>query len=274
MDTKTCEGKSKYQCGKTKPVSEFTAGRNQCKTCKAEYSRDRWKGNPELQKGQNARRKVRRDTDPEYAELEKIRSAIYRMDNRKGRQEASARFRAENPEYAEEYRRKNAEKISEYTRKRWERFKENHIEALGEDCPCEWCYYSELASLWGKENPERRAALSANRRARVRNAPSDGSLTADVWSRLRMGAEFCITCGSEFDGRGDRTQGHVVPITKGGHHSVGNVIVQCKSCNSRQHARVLGDWTPPRDLGLVVSDLKDLGVKIPIQLERACQNAR
>ena len=270
METKTCRGKSKYTCGKEKPLSEFSKGHNQCKECKAEYSRDRWKNNAEVRESHNSRRQHRRDNDPEYAELERIRAAIWRSENRSGRREASAKFREENPGYAKRWREKNADKVSEYTRQRWEQYREAHVEELGDDCPCEWCFYRELSRIWSRDNPLRRAANKANRRARLRNAPSDGSITTDVWARIRMEADFCLTCGEEFKGRVDRTQGHVVPLAKGGHHSVTNVIVQCASCNSRQHARVLGEWHPRRDPDLVASDLRDLGVKVPIQLVRLC----
>ena len=256
MATKTCK-----QCGKERDVGSFQkAGKYRVHTCNV---------------CKNKRRAERRANEPEYREVELVRAAIARLDpaNQEKNRARTERFREENPEYVEGWREANAEGVYEYHRDRWEGFKRDHVEELGEDCPCWWCYHRAVSDLWAEGNPLKRAAIAANRRARLRNAPSDGSMTPDVWASMRMGAPHCVTCGLEFKDRGDRTQGHVVPISVGGHHSTGNVIVQCHLCNCRQGTRILGEWTPPRALDLVVADLLTGGVKIPVPLSRALARA-
>ena len=38
------------------------------------------------------------------------------------------------------------------------------------------------------------------------------------------------------------TMDHVVPLSRGGRHSIGNVLPACKQCNQRKNARLLIEW--------------------------------
>jgi 5-methylcytosine-specific restriction endonuclease McrA len=44
----------------------------------------------------------------------------------------------------------------------------------------------------------------------------------------------CFYCGQKAD-----TLDHIVPVVKGGTHSIGNLVSACRSCNSRKHDRFL-----------------------------------
>jgi len=267
---KTCTG-----CGKGKTEDSFSVGSgNMCKVCKAKYSRERWRNNPGVRKRCKERRQHRRATDPNFAEEEKIRAAVYRAEHPEKNAAHSAAFARKHPEYVLKWRRENEEHVREYNRTYWEKAKESHNELMAEtgDCTCDWCYHTGVQKIWAAYNPERRAGHAATRRARKRKAPSDGSMTADVWARMRMEPDNCITCGSDFNGVSDRTQGHVVPLYVGGHHSTSNVIVQCRMCNSRQGTRILGKWMPSRDLPDVVSDMESMGIRIPKEARRAIKN--
>jgi 5-methylcytosine-specific restriction endonuclease McrA len=103
---------------------------------------------------------------------------------------------------------------------------------------------------WRRENATRRRhsdpAKCITRDARrldllLRQA--DGSLTAEVVGRLFAEAEGrpCPYCGICMDRR-LKSLDHMIPITKGGLHSVTNAIICCLKCNSRKGARDFGDW--------------------------------
>jgi len=73
-----------------------------------------------------------------------------------------------------------------------------------------------------------RAAAAANRGALPadpRRAPIPSDMKAEVWRRDRG---RCVNCGSseklEFD--------HVIPVSMGGAHTVGNLQLLCVSCNA------------------------------------------
>lgn len=54
----------------------------------------------------------------------------------------------------------------------------------------------------------------------------------------RLYAQPCYYCGSV-----DRiTIDHVVPLARGGRHSIGNLISACHKCNSTKHARFITEW--------------------------------
>lgn len=67
---------------------------------------------------------------------------------------------------------------------------------------------------------------------------SDGT----VKSELIKSAKSCLYCGALFSESVIQTIDHLVPLSKGGTHSIANVVVCCKSCNSRKAGRDFVDW--------------------------------
>lgn len=39
------------------------------------------------------------------------------------------------------------------------------------------------------------------------------------------------------EGMGEPTLDHIIPLSFGGTHDIGNLVLACKSCNSRRHSR-------------------------------------
>jgi hypothetical protein len=74
-------------------------------------------------------------------------------------------------------------------------------------------------------------------------AQSDGTLTDEVVGQLFADAEGtpCPYCGVVMDRR-TKTMDHIVPITKGGLHSIVNVLICCGRCNSAKGNRDFLDW--------------------------------
>jgi len=68
-------------------------------------------------------------------------------------------------------------------------------------------------------------------------------VTVKDWERLcRRFDECCFYCGQ----RQPLTMDHVIPIARGGRHSIGNLIPACRSCNARKRTRLIVEWRAGR----------------------------
>jgi len=81
------------------------------------------------------------------------------------------------------------------------------------------------------------------RRARLRDAPTF-VVTERDW--LRLVSRFrggCAYCGAE----GVLLQrDHVTPLSRGGHHRIGNILPSCGTCNYSKASRFLVEWRTGR----------------------------
>ena len=119
---------------------------------------------------------------------------------------------------------------------------------------------------WEKANPERVKASAKKyregtgrqakyeeyqrRRALLTNAPCDGHTTKELhahWLHHGLDPKICSYCDAPITAKvsvGD----HVVPLSKGGSHTVGNLVPCCLSCNSSKADKILHkEWTAPKN---------------------------
>jgi 5-methylcytosine-specific restriction endonuclease McrA len=74
---------------------------------------------------------------------------------------------------------------------------------------------------------------SAKRRALKINAPIR-DFTSAQWKALQEHfSHRCAYCGRR--AKGHLTQDHITPLSKGGNHTLSNIVPACKSCNSKKH---------------------------------------
>lgn len=88
--------------------------------------------------------------------------------------------------------------------------------------------------------PAGRAAAKngfSRRRARIRACAS--TVTTAQIRQLLKAARKCAYCGLRFTSKRKPTLDHVVPLARGGAHSLGNLAVCCKPCNSTKGAKLL-----------------------------------
>ena len=69
----------------------------------------------------------------------------------------------------------------------------------------------------------------------------DGTLTKEAVKQLFISQKECLVCNTPMRFE-DKTMDHVVPLSKGGAHSVRNVMIMCYSCNSRKSAKNPSEW--------------------------------
>ena len=73
---------------------------------------------------------------------------------------------------------------------------------------------------------------------RIRKGKGSG-ITNQQWNELLRKHNFrCAYCGI----KDNMTIDHVVPLSKGGKHSIENIVPACAKCNSRKHTSL--DWKP------------------------------
>ena len=128
--------------------------------------------------------------------------------------------RAEMVARSKRYRAANAEKIAKYQRQYRQ---ENKAEIR------------QYTNAWRDKNRERYRELMQRRRAREK---ANGIFTVTDKDLARLYASPCAACGTTEQVTAD----HVIPIARGGRHSIGNLQPLCMACNSHKSDRLMVEW--------------------------------
>ena len=115
-------------------------------------------------------------------------------------------------------------------------------------------HIKEKAAKWKKNNPDkikeqrktnreknlekirlRSKNKEARRRSRKRNSGEFLVLNKEL---KKIYSSPCFICGSTENITAD----HIIPIAKGGRHSIGNLQALCKSCNSSKGKKLMSEW--------------------------------
>lgn len=88
---------------------------------------------------------------------------------------------------------------------------------------------------WNRRNPEyKRASEQRRRSAKIGNGVFE--ISKKEISKIISSA--CVACGS-YD---KMTMDHIIPLSRGGKHSIGNLQPLCFSCNSSKNNRTMTEW--------------------------------
>jgi 5-methylcytosine-specific restriction endonuclease McrA len=132
----------------------------------------------------------------------------YKLSNPGGAQRSSAKYRGKFPERRKSsnynYRIQNSDK--EKTRKR----------------------------NYALENPETIRMAAARRRAKLAGSRSYLIIKKDL---RKLKSNSCFYCGGQ-----SAHIDHVIPISKGGQHSIGNLVAACAFCNISKNDRFIMEW--------------------------------
>lgn len=216
-----------------------------CQACiKAEKAQQR-AADPE---GHRAYQQAQRLTDPErYREYARNGYARHIDDRRTAGRSYRATHLEECRTRSRTYNRDNKEKVLAQTQA-WRKENTAHIAAYNSTYYTEhkakinqqhqaW-YQATLeeqrakARAYAKAHPDERAAIDAQRRARLANAPIN-DLTVKQWREIKAHYRYCcVYCGKRPK---KLTKDHLTPISKGGSNTASNVVPACSTCNSRKY---------------------------------------
>src|SRR6266568_476953 len=97
---------------------------------------------------------------------------------------------------------------------------------------------SAYLATWRKRNPEKQAANNLRRKAARQSADICRVTGRDLIRLVHRYRGLCAYCGT----RPYRHFDHVIPLCRGGRHSIGNLLPACVTCNLTKGPRLLADW--------------------------------
>jgi len=237
-------------CNHWKPLTEFSKNKcsgdgyhSECKQCASKRNsaihKKRYVSDPEY------RANIRK-TATEWVKNNRVRSneishnwrvrnpyeskAVYRRhywSHREARLALSKRLYYENidvkHEYQHSYYDTNRRMLQRKSREYYLKFPEKR---------------AAVTKHWLSRNPDKITHYSSSRRARERNA--EGTFTIRQWNFLKtLFNHRCAYCGCKPK---RLTKDHLIPLIKGGRHSIDNIVPSCVSCNSKKNSSTSMSW--------------------------------
>lgn len=123
--------------------------------------------------------------------------------------------------------------------------KQSHINIEGTYCSKECMVIDYKIILKGKNNPNYSHGLSNTKeysiahshKRRVLTKIINNELTATELTNRLKDVNICYWCDKKISKVGDKCYDHYVPLAKGGKNTIDNLVVSCRSCNSKKHAK-------------------------------------
>jgi hypothetical protein len=146
-------------------------------------------------------------------------------------------FLADKPHYHRDWKRSNPDKAREYAKK-WAENDPGYYARRRQDLD-----YREKSResnrRWRAANPERATESKKRRRARKLDRGIYLVSPRDYRRCLARHRNCCTYCGVHLD---SVHWDHVMPLYRGGTHSVGNLTPACQTCNQRKSYKTLMEW--------------------------------
>jgi len=122
--------------------------------------------------------------------------------------------------YNREWKTENTAAVREYRRKYYETNRATELAANRK---------------WVADNPEAARLIDLRRAARKKE---NGIFFVAPEELRYLLSQPCYLCGGAPSTQID----HIIPVSRGGRHSIGNLLGACKTCNCRKHAKFLIEY--------------------------------
>ena len=136
--------------------------------------------------------------------------------------QSQSAFKNRNPEYAKNLR--------------------NTPEAKAKKKAYDKAHAEQIKAYRNSEVGKLMQTVSRQKRRAQKEATEDGTVTAQALQELRTKQNGkCYHCGEllDFSAKGAVHLDHYIPLSRGGTHTLGNVVWSCPTCNLQKHAKVL-----------------------------------
>ena len=200
---KTCT-----KCGQAKTFSEF--------------AKDKTKSTGLTSSCLACRRAYAKDkiaNNPEYREVLRLQSKAYYHANKEASKARNKRWTKNNPQ-----RRRDIDAI----------FRANNRAEQAERMKRYRLEHPEARKIWGQKNPDRQSAIRARRSFRLRGGDT---FEIKIGELLKLYQSPCFYCGAETE-----HIDHIVPLARGGRHSIGNLTGACAPCNLSKGSKFITEW--------------------------------
>ena len=232
--TKTCGC-----CKITKSILEFNKNKSKkdglsfnCKSCIKIYKDENRKNNPE---------KIKLSRQKHY---EKNRENLLKKS-----QEWKDKNREHHNKTSRQYRDKNREIIIKKKKEYYLKNKENHLQVCKE-----WAFenkeklkeYKSEYYLKNKEmlilksneyrKTEQGKIVKRNSNHKRRTLTKNGDVTTQQLKELYSTVKNCYWCNTKLN-KNNTHLDHFMPLSKGGLHTIDNLVLSCSYCNLQKHAK-------------------------------------
>lgn len=160
--------------------------------------------------------------------------AKYRANNRDRINGYNARRKDANAEYQKLYYIQNKKAINEQNKKWAANNKERKAEADRNWVKLNKDKVAASAKRYYLRHPEKISKVRHERRARLRKASLFQVTIKDLKKIMQ---KPCIYCGKKAE-----QLDHIIPLSRGGQHSVGNLAPACKPCNLSKNNKLVSEW--------------------------------
>jgi 5-methylcytosine-specific restriction endonuclease McrA len=189
-----------------------------------------------------------------HADVLKEKQRVMREQNREMLRLRQQEYRKNNPEAIKanslRHRRKPEfkEKVKKYSEVYYLKNKERILKRGKEYCQKNRAKVARCRRKYLDANPHKAREYSCARRMRLLGGTSKleigkANQLVKEWGKLE--SLECAYCGCPLTSSNFQVD-HIIPIARGGTHSVQNIVVACRSCNSSKGAKFLfSEWVPP-----------------------------